>query len=88
MRVLFFTGNIADSGGTERVCSVLAGALAERGYDVGILSLHEGSAPFFPVPSSVRLAALSLKAEIQVLLSGGHTPLAKIPDCVRTGYRY
>lgn len=58
MRILFFTGNIADSGGTERVCSVLAGALAERGYDVGILSLHEGSVPFFPVPSTVRLAAL------------------------------
>lgn len=59
MRVLFFTGNVANSGGTERVCSVLAGALAERdGYDVGILSLHGESAPFFPVPPSVHLESL------------------------------
>lgn len=58
MRVLFFTGNIEDSGGTERVCSLLASALAERGYNVSILSLHGGSAPFFPIHSSVRLATL------------------------------
>ena len=59
MRVLFFTGNVANSGGTERVCSVLAGALAERGgYELGILSLHGGSPPFFPVPTSVHLESL------------------------------
>lgn len=59
MRVLFFTGNIEDPGGTERVCSVLASALSDRGqYQVGIVSLYKGKRPFFPLSPSIRLYSL------------------------------
>jgi glycosyltransferase involved in cell wall biosynthesis len=59
MRVLFFTGNIEDPGGTERVCSILASALSDTGrYQVGIVSLYQGKRPFFSVSPSIRLYSL------------------------------
>lgn len=59
VRVLFFIGSIEDSGGTERVCSVLASALSDTGrYHVGIVSLYKGNHPFFQVSAPIRLYSL------------------------------
>jgi glycosyltransferase involved in cell wall biosynthesis len=60
-RVCFFAGNIGRSGGTERVTTVVASALAELGFDVSILSLSHGENSHFPLHSAVRLHSLHME---------------------------
>ena len=55
MKIAFFSGGINRSGGTERVLSIITNGLAERGYEVVILSLT-GSAPtFYPLDERIRV---------------------------------
>ena len=56
--ICFFVGNINHSGGTERVAIVIANALAEKGYQVSILSLWQGDQPFFSLSASIVLGSL------------------------------
>ncbi|KQN43715.1 glycosyltransferase family 4 protein [Rouxiella silvae] len=44
--------NITNSGGTERVASILSSGLVDNGYDVQIFSLVDGN-PFFPMHESI-----------------------------------
>ena len=60
-RVCFFSGNIGRSGGTERVTTVVASALAEKGFDVSILSMVRGENSHFPLHPSVRLHSLHME---------------------------
>ncbi len=60
-RVCFFSGNIGRSGGTERVTTVVASALAERGMDVSILSLIHGEKSHFPLHPAVSLHSLHME---------------------------
>ncbi|HIE0707236.1 TPA: glycosyltransferase, partial [Serratia marcescens] len=54
-KVIIVIENIAGKGGTERVASGLANALARLpGYDVAVFSLF-GDRSFFPLASDVRL---------------------------------
>lgn len=53
--IVFFIGNMTHSGGTERVVSVIAGGLAERGYPVSVVSLWGTGQPFFPVDKAVTI---------------------------------
>lgn len=48
-KICFFCGNIDLAGGTERAAIAVANGLAERGYEIHILSLAGGRTPFFPV---------------------------------------
>ena len=52
-KICFFTGNLNLSGGTERVCSTIANALQEQGYEVSVINLHEGEKPFFPLHKEI-----------------------------------
>lgn len=53
-RICFFCGDITRSGGTERVASRVAGALAEEGYEVCFLSLVEqAQRPFFQLHPAI-----------------------------------
>lgn len=61
-RVCFFSGDINRGGGTERVSTVIANGLAERGFLVSILSVANGLAPFFEVNSSVKLFSLNMES--------------------------
>jgi glycosyltransferase involved in cell wall biosynthesis len=61
MRICFFSGSIDRSGGTERVTTVIASALAERGYHVCILSASRGLNPFFPIHPAVELFSLHME---------------------------
>ncbi len=56
MKILFAIKRLHQAaGGAERVLSVVAEGLAERGHSVSILSFdHEGSNPFYPLPANVR----------------------------------
>ena len=45
--ICFLIGNLNSSGGTERVTSLIANELVQRHYNILILSLVDGSNPFF-----------------------------------------
>ncbi|MDE7446441.1 MAG: glycosyltransferase family 4 protein [Lachnospiraceae bacterium] len=55
MKIAFFIGNMGNSGGTERVLSVIANGLSERGYHVSILSLKGNGPTFFPVSEAIQI---------------------------------
>lgn len=52
-KICFFVGNLNHSGGTERVSTSIANALAERGYEITMLNLWEGEQPFFKLDPSI-----------------------------------
>lgn len=54
MKVFFVIRGLHDSGGVERVTSVLANKLAEDKYDIGIVCLQKGT-PFFHINPDVKL---------------------------------
>ena len=54
-RICFLNGVIAHSGGTERVGIMIANALAQRGFDVTILSFWDYGQPFFHVDERVKV---------------------------------
>lgn len=46
-KILFLVGNLSNTGGTERVTTLIANELARKGFDVSILSLIDGMKPSF-----------------------------------------
>lgn len=57
-KICFFAGNMNNSGGTERVCSIIANELDNAGYEILILSLSEGMQPFFSLNKNVKICSL------------------------------
>ena len=55
MKIVFFSGGIERSGGTEKALCNIASGLAERNYEVLIVSLTGSSIPFFKVSEKVRI---------------------------------
>ena len=49
VKIAFFCGNMSHSGGTERVLSVIANELSERGHTVSVISLWGEGTSFFPL---------------------------------------
>lgn len=58
MRICFFLRNISLPSGIERVTSVVANRLAEKGMDVSIISLWGGLNPFYDKHEDVKLYQL------------------------------
>ncbi|WP_457969751.1 glycosyltransferase family 4 protein [Acinetobacter calcoaceticus] len=57
--VCFLIGNLNNSGGTERVTSLVANELSKRkGYKVSILSLVDGLEPFFTLNNDISIYSL------------------------------
>ena len=56
--ICFFCGNLNNAGGTERVSTSVANALAEKGYNVLMLNLCEGDKPFFDLASNIKNSQL------------------------------
>ena len=52
-RITFFIGNMSRFGGTERVLSIIANGLADRGYRISIISLWGGGEPFFEIRNDI-----------------------------------
>lgn len=63
MKWIFFSGDITRSGGTEKVATMIANALAaENKYDVVFLSLMQQSdKPFFALNDRIQRYALNTK---------------------------
>lgn len=57
-KVCFLIGNLNHSGGTERVTTLIANALAEKKYQVSILSLADGKQSFFELVPSIKTYSL------------------------------
>lgn len=58
LNILILTSSVNNSGGTERVGSMLANGLSEVGYEVMLGSISYGDKPFFPVNKEVTLLSL------------------------------
>lgn len=58
MKILVLGGNFSNSGGTERVGSILANGLVEVGYEVVVASLAGGDQPFFPLNKNIKVVSL------------------------------
>ncbi|MEE9711660.1 glycosyltransferase family 4 protein [Aeromonas caviae] len=61
-RICFFIGDLNNSGGTERVSSIMASELQHRGYQIHILSLQCGNKPFFELADGIHISQLFTKA--------------------------
>ena len=57
-KICFLIGNLNLSGGTERVTTLVANALAAQGEQVCILNLSQGNQPFFALDARVENQAL------------------------------
>lgn len=57
-KICFLISNMNNSGGTERVCSIIANGLADNGYEVMITSVSEGNKPFFPLNKNIKINSL------------------------------
>ncbi len=52
--VVFLINDITALGGTERMCSMIANELCAAGFNITIISKHEGkNEPFFPLHASI-----------------------------------
>lgn len=53
--IVFLIGNMTHSGGTERVLSVIANGLVQRGHGVSIVSIWGKGETFFPLEKEIRV---------------------------------
>lgn len=60
-KICFLIGNLNNSGGTERVTTLIANALAQKDFQVSILSLTDGKQPFFELAPSIKTYSLYTK---------------------------
>ena len=61
MKLLFVIGDISAYGGTERVATEIATALAQAGHEVSILSLFGPAEPWFDIPDTVVVTSADLE---------------------------
>lgn len=59
--ICFLIGSLSNSGGTERVTSLIANELAKRNNNISILSLTHGTVPFFELNDSIQTSSLYSK---------------------------
>ena len=57
-KICFFSANFENSGGTERVTSIIANRLVELGYDITIISCISGKKSFFQLNPKIKLDRL------------------------------
>lgn len=53
-RICFFINTLDNSGGTERITTVLAGELVKQGYDVHIVTWYGGNVSFYTLDPEVK----------------------------------
>lgn len=58
MRILLLGGNFNNTGGTERVGSLVANGLSEAGYEIVLASMSCGDKPFFPLNKEIKVTSL------------------------------
>ncbi len=59
--ICFLIGNLSNSGGTERVTSLIANELAKKNDNITILSFTDGAVPFFELNDNIKTYSLYKK---------------------------
>lgn len=59
--ILFLIENLSNTGGTERVTTLVANELVKNGFNVSILSLVDGMTPFFKLNNKIDYLSLYSK---------------------------
>lgn len=57
MKICFLNGNLNNSGGTERVGSLIANGLSEIGHDIVMTSIIGGDSPFFQLNPEIKVTS-------------------------------
>lgn len=57
-KICFIIGSLNNTGGTERVTSLISSKLSESGYNICILSLSMGSNPYFDLHPNIKTYSL------------------------------
>lgn len=60
-KVCFFSGDISRNGGTERVTSLIANGLVNKGYNITILSFQNGEHSFYELDYRIKLYSLHME---------------------------
>lgn len=60
-RICFLVGNLNNSGGTERVTSLIANELVKENFSISILNLEGGANPFFKLDDRISVDSLYSK---------------------------
>lgn len=60
-RICFLIGNLNNAGGTERVTSIIANNLSKQNYSISILSMIDGTKPFFALENDILTYSLYSK---------------------------
>lgn len=58
LKILILGGNFNNTGGTERVGSLVANGLSEAGYEIVLASMSCGDKPFFPLNKEIKVTSL------------------------------
>lgn len=56
--ICFVIANISNCGGTEKICTLLANNLAQKNFNVSIVSILGKSKPFFPLSKEIHIETL------------------------------
>lgn len=56
--ICFLVGDLNESGGTERVSSLISSEISKQGYNISVLSLVNGNNPFFILHKNVKTYSL------------------------------
>ena len=75
---LMFSIMSLGGGGAERICTLVAGGLAERGYPVALVTMADPAADCYPVPAGVDRFSLNLGQGSTGLVSAAKNNLARI----------
>lgn len=58
LKILILGGKFNNTGGTERVGSMLANGLSKEGYEIVLASISCGDKPFFPINKGIKIVSL------------------------------
>ena len=79
-KIVFFSGGIDRSGGTERVLSLIASGLAKKDYEVVIVSMCGEKKSHYPLDEKIKIHFLEAKGFAKGILSN----LQKLKDIVKS----
>lgn len=57
-KIIFFGGDYNNSGGTERVSSLILNRLASEGYQIILISAQRGDNPYYPISPNIKIYSL------------------------------
>ncbi|MBG6018674.1 glycosyltransferase family 4 protein, partial [Proteus mirabilis] len=58
-KIIFFIESLENSGGTERITTLIANSLTEKNFNISIITITGKHTPFFPVNKKISIYHLS-----------------------------